>query len=128
MDKEAEFLKEAIKIAEENVSVGGGPFGAVIVKDGKIMGKSVNRVTANNDPTFHAEVMAIRDAAKNIKDFSLKGASIYINAEPCPMFLAAIYWSRLDSVFYGSSKEGAAEIGFDDSYFYKQSSFLGIIM
>ena len=120
MDKDAEFLKEAIKIAENNVSVDGGPFGAVIVKDGKIIGKGVNRVTANNDPTAHAEVMAIRDATKNIKDFSLKGASIYINAEPCPMCLSAIYWSRLDSVFYGASKEKAAEIGFDDSYIYKQ--------
>ena len=120
MDKDKQFLQEAIKIAEKNVSEGGGPFGAVVVKDGEIIGRGANRVTSSNDPTAHAEVMAIRDAAKNINDFNLQGATIYINAEPCPMCLSAIYWSRLERVVYGSPKEKAAEVGFDDSYIYKQ--------
>ncbi len=120
MNNDTEFLQEAIRIAEENVFAGGGPFGAIIVKDGNIIGRGVNRVTANNDPTAHAEIQAIRDATNNTATFTLTGAIIYSNAEPCPMCLAAIYWSRLDGVVYGASRDDAAKAGFDDLHIHKQ--------
>lgn len=118
MDKE--FMREAIKIATDNVENGGGPFGAVIVKDGKIVGRGVNRVTASNDPTAHAEVSAIRDACKNLNTFDLKGCKIYTSCEPCPMCLGAIYWARLGHIYYGNTQKDAQDIDFDDSFIYRQ--------
>lgn len=114
------FMQMAIDMATENVDNEGGPFGAVIVKDGKVIGKGVNRVTASSDPTAHAEVSAIRDACAKLGTFDLKGAVIYTSCEPCPMCLGAIYWARLDKIFYGGTKQDAAEIGFDDSLIYTQ--------
>jgi tRNA(Arg) A34 adenosine deaminase TadA len=117
---EEKYMREAIKMASENVKNGGGPFGAVIVKDGLILGRGVNRVTANNDPTAHAEVMAIRDATANAGTHDLEGAIIYTSCEPCPMCLGAIYWAHISHIFYGNNQLDAARIGFDDSDIYKQ--------
>ena len=114
------YVETAIKMAKENIEQGGGPFAAVIVKDGKIVGRGVNRVTANNDPTAHAEVQAIRDACRNLNTFILEGCTIYSSCEPCPMCLGAIYWAHLDALCYGAGREDAAEAGFDDSFIYKE--------
>jgi len=112
-------MDEAIRLAKENVTSGlGGPFGAVIVKDGKIIGRGVNRVTTNNDPTAHAEVIAIRDACKNIQSFQLENCEVYTTCEPCPMCLGAIYWARPEKVYYASTQFDAAAINFDDSFIY----------
>lgn len=114
-------MQEAIRLALSNVgSTHGGPFGAVIVKDGKIIGSGANQVTKNNDPTAHAEVVAIRDACKNLGTFQLEGCDIYASCEPCPMCLGAIYWARPSRVFFAASREDAAAAGFDDSYIYDQ--------
>ncbi len=121
MDRYA-YMREAIRMATANVGEGGGPFGAVIVKDGKVIGRGVNRVTAECDPTAHAEVSAIRDAAKNEGSFDLSGAEIYTSCEPCPMCLGAIYWAHISKIFYGNTKSDAAKINFDDSFIYKQMS------
>lgn len=114
------FMKEAINLSIENVKNDGGPFGAVIVKDGKIVARGVNRVTQNNDPTAHAEVQAIRAATQELKTFDLSGCIIYTSCEPCPMCLGAIYWARLDKVYYGNTKTDAKNIGFDDSFIYDE--------
>lgn len=114
------FMVKAAVISLKNIDNAGGPFGAVIVKDGKIIAKGANRVTANNDPTAHAEIVAIREAAKVLNNFDLSGCSLYTSCEPCPMCLAAIYWARIDRIFYGNSKEDAKNIGFDDSFIYEQ--------
>jgi tRNA(Arg) A34 adenosine deaminase TadA len=98
----------------------GGPFGAVIVKDGKIVGTGNNQVTSSNDPTAHAEVTAIRDACKNLNSFQLDGCIMYTSCEPCPMCLGAIYWARPDKVFYANTREDAANIGFDDDFIYTE--------
>ncbi len=119
MEKE-EYMREAIRMATKNVAEGGGPFGAIIVKDGKVIGRGVNRVTAENDPTAHAEVRAIRDAAKGLSTFDLSGSEIYTSCEPCPMCLGAIYWAHISKIFYGNTKADAAAIDFDDSFIYKQ--------
>lgn len=116
------YMREAIQMATANVGNGGGPFGAIIVKDGKVIGRGVNRVTAENDPTAHAEVSAIRDAARHEGNFDLTGATIYTSCEPCPMCLGAIYWAHIAKIFYGNTKTDAAEINFDDSFIYKQLS------
>ncbi|MFT3737262.1 MAG: nucleoside deaminase [Breznakibacter sp.] len=113
-------MLEAIRLSEEGVLHGGGPFGAVVVKDGKIVGKGYNQVTLANDPTAHAEVTAIRDAAKTLGTFDLSGCTIYTSCEPCPMCLGAIYWARLGKVFYGNNKIDAARIGFDDKFIYEE--------
>ncbi|MCK5520874.1 MAG: nucleoside deaminase [Candidatus Marinimicrobia bacterium] len=113
-------MKIAIDTAFDNIKNDGGPFGAVIVKDGKIVGRGGNRVTASNDPTAHAEITAIRDAGKNLHTFDLKGCVIYSSCEPCPMCLAAIYWARIDAVHYGSQRQDAAKAGFDDDFIYKE--------
>ncbi|MGO8759523.1 MAG: nucleoside deaminase [Terracidiphilus sp.] len=114
-----EFLRRAIALATENVvEARGGPFGAVIVRDGKIVGEGVNSVTAANDPTAHAEVNAIRAAAKALGTFTLAGCELYTSCEPCPMCLAAAYWSRLDAIYYGASAADAAQAGFDDAFLY----------
>lgn len=119
-DETTSFLLQAIRMAEDNVRNGGGPFGALVVKGGKIVGKGVNRVTRNNDPTAHAEVVAIRDACQNLGTFQLTDCDIYTSCEPCPMCLGAIYWSRPAKVFFAASKEDAAEAGFDDAFIYKE--------
>jgi tRNA(Arg) A34 adenosine deaminase TadA len=113
-------MSEAIAIAQENIKNGGGPFGAVIVKNGKIIGRGCNRVTANNDPTAHAEIMAIRDACQQQNTFSLENCEIYSSCEPCPMCLSAIYWARLSKIYYGTNKKDAAQIGFDDEFIYQE--------
>ena len=115
------FMKEAISLAEKGMTkTGGGPFGAIIVKDGKIIGQGNNNVTPLNDPTAHAEITAIRDACKSLQTFSLNGCEIYTSCEPCPMCLGAIYWARLDKVYYAADQKDAAKIGFDDENFYEE--------
>lgn len=108
------FLRQAIAMAEDSVRNGGGPFAALVVRDGEVIGRGSNRVTLDNDPTAHAEIQAIRDACKTIQDFSLSGCRLYVNCEPCPMCMAAAYWARLDGVIYAASAEDAARAGFDD--------------
>lgn len=116
-----EFMLRAIELSRKNMQSGaGGPFGAVIVKDGKIIGEGWNKVTSTNDPTAHAEVTAIRDACANVKNFSLEGAEIYTSCEPCPMCLSAIYWSRLSKIYYGNTRKDAANIEFDDDFLYEE--------
>lgn len=116
-----EFMKEAIRIAVANVENGtGGPFGAVVVRDGKIIATSGNTVVPDNDPTAHAEVNAIRKACKQLDSFQLKDCEIYSSCEPCPMCLGAIYWARPARVYYACTKEDAAAGGFDDSFIYKE--------
>ena len=115
------FMAEAIKLSVDNVSSGvGGPFGAVVVKDGKIIARGSNQVTSSKDPTAHAEVVAIRNACKALDSFQLDGCDIYTSCEPCPMCLGAIYWARPDKVYYGNSKEDAAAIQFDDQFIYEE--------
>ena len=119
--KQEEFMKRAIELSRQHMNNGaGGPFGAVIVKDGKIIGEGWNRVTSTNDPTAHAEVSAIRDACKNINSFELHGAEIYTSCEPCPMCLAAIYWARIVKIYYGNTRKDAAAIQFDDDFLYQE--------
>lgn len=115
-----DFMREAVHLSAENVKNGGGPFGAVIVKDGEIIATGVNRVTANNDPTAHAEVSAIRAAGQKLGTFDLSGCDIYTSCEPCPMCLGAIYWAHLDRMYYACNKDDAADAGFDDSFIYKE--------
>ena len=113
------YMKIAKELANENLKTNaGGPFGACIVKDGKIIGKGSNHVLANNDPTAHAEVMAIRDACKNINSYDLSGCELYTTCYPCPMCLSAIIWSNIKKVYYGNTKEDAADIGFRDDFIY----------
>ena len=118
------FLREAIRLAEDNVRNGGGPFGAIVVKNGEIIGRGANRVTDNNDPTAHAEVMAIRDACRHLGHFQLEGCELYTSCEPCPMCLGAIYWARPDKVYYAATKEDAARAGFDDAFIYRELAML----
>ncbi len=118
--KKEDFMRKAIELSIENVKNGGGPFGAVIVKDGEIVATGVNRVTANHDPTAHAEVSAIRAACQKLGTFDLSGCEIYTSCEPCPMCLGAIYWAHLDKIYYGNNKTDAAHIGFDDSFIYDE--------
>ena len=114
-------MRKAIALAVDNVVSGaGGPFGAVVVRDGVIIAEGVNRVTATNDPTAHAEVVAIRAACEALGDFQLTGCVVYTSCEPCPMCLAALYWSRCDAIFYGCSAADAAAAGFDDSFLYEE--------
>lgn len=115
-----QFMRQAIQLAIDNIKNGGGPFGAVIVKDGKVIATGVNRVTANNDPTAHAEITAIRQACEKLGTFSLKGCDIYSSCEPCPMCLGAIYWAHLDHLYYGANKHDAAAAGFDDQFIYEE--------
>lgn len=120
-DSIAEFMQEAIRLSFLNVEEGkGGPFGAVVVKDGKIIAKAANCVTALNDPTAHAEIVAIREACKVLGTYELTGCEIFASCEPCPMCLAAIYWARPDKLYYGNSKEDAAAIQFDDKFIYEE--------
>ena len=112
------FMQRAIELSIENVNKGGGPFGSVIVKDNKIIAEGSNKVTSSNDPTAHGEVVAIREACKKLKTFDLSGCEIYTSCEPCPMCLSAIYWSRLDKIYYANTREDAKKIDFDDSFIY----------
>jgi guanine deaminase len=116
----ASFLTEAIRLAEENVRNGGGPFGCVIVKDGRVIARGVNRVTATNDPTAHAEIVAIREACHALGAFQLDGCEIYASCEPCPMCLGAIYWARPALVVFAASRSEAASAGFDDARIYSE--------
>jgi guanine deaminase len=123
MRSENDFMLLAIRLATENVRSGeGGPFGAVVVRNGEIVATGVNRVTSDNDPTAHAEVNAIRAACKALGSFQLPGCVLYASSEPCPMCLGAIYWVRLDSVYFGNTCHDAAEIGFDDHFIYEELS------
>lgn len=118
--EDREFMQMAIDASVENVKNGGGPFGAVIVKDGEVISVGVNRVTANNDPTAHAEVSAIREACRKLETFHLRGCTIYTSCEPCPMCLSAIYWAGIKCIWYGNTHEDAAHIGFDDQFIYEE--------
>lgn len=121
MEEREKYMLEAVRLAQNGMDSGeGGPFGAIIVKNGKIVGRGNNKVTSTNDPTAHAEMVAIRDACKNLNSFQLDDCEIYTSCEPCPMCLAAIYWSRPKAVYYACTKEDAAMIGFDDNYIYHQ--------
>jgi guanine deaminase len=121
MQGNAEFMQQAIDLATTNVTSGrGGPFGAVVVKDGKVIATGVNEVTAMNDPTAHAEVMAIRNACQMLGTFQLDGCDVYTSCEPCPMCLAALYWSRCRAIYYGNDAADAAKVGFDDSFLYEE--------
>jgi guanine deaminase len=116
-----DFLRRAIVLAIQNVDVGGGgPFAAVIVRDGHIVGEGVNTVTTTNDPTAHGEVNAIRAACKALGTFTLAGCELYTSCEPCPMCLAASYWARIDAIYYGASAADAARAGFDDAFLYEE--------
>lgn len=121
MTKE-ELMRKAIELSVENVANGGGPFGAVIARNGQIVATGVNRVTADHDPTAHAEVNAIREACEKLNTFDLGGCEIYSSCEPCPMCLAAIYWAHIDRLYFGNTKTDAARIGFDDSLIYDEIS------
>lgn len=115
------FLQDAIRLSIEKMELGeGGPFGAVIVQAGEVVGRGWNRVTSTNDPTAHAEILAIRDACCRLKRFSLAGCEIYASCEPCPMCLAAIYWARIERIYHAATREDAAEAGFDDCRFYRE--------
>lgn len=117
------FMEMAIKVAHQNVLANhGGPFGAIVVKNGKVIGIGRNEVTASNDPTAHAEVQAIRSACQYLSDFQLIDCDIYTSCEPCPMCIGAIYWARPKTVYYACTKEEAAKIGFDDQFIYEQLS------
>jgi guanine deaminase len=121
MSMPEQFMRQAIALATENVrSRAGGPFGAVIVKDGKIVGEGVNTVTATNDATAHAEINAIRNACHNLKTFDLGGCELYTSCEPCPMCWTASYWAHIRQVYYGNSAEDAERVNFADAFLYKQ--------
>ena len=115
-----EFMNRAIKLSIESVNSKGGPFGCVIVKDNKIIAEGSNRVTSTNDPTAHGEIVAIRAACIKLNNFSLKGCELYSNCEPCPMCLSAIYWARIDKIYYANTREDAQKIDFDDSFIYSE--------
>jgi guanine deaminase len=119
------FLQQAVQLAADNVDSGhGGPYGAVIVKDNRIIAASANKVASTIDPTAHAEVMAIRAACKHLNDFQLTGCTLYTSCEPCPMCLGAIYWARLDTVYYACNRYDAAAANFDDSFIYDEINLL----
>jgi len=116
----SEFMKRAIQLSIDSVKNGGGPFGAVIVKNDKIIAEGSNKVTSTNDPTAHGEIVAIREACKKINNFNLSGFEIYSTTEPCPLCLSAIYWARINKIYYANSREDARKIDFDDSLIYSE--------
>ncbi|MGB5525756.1 MAG: nucleoside deaminase [Gemmatimonadota bacterium] len=116
----ADFLREAIDVASDNVASGGGPFGAIVVRDGEVVARGANRVTSSNDPTAHAEVEAIREACRVLGTFQLEGCEIFSSSEPCPMCLGAVYWARPTAVFYANGREVALAAGFDDDHIYEE--------
>ena len=115
-------MKKAIDLSVESVNNGGGPFGCIIVKDNKIISEGSNKVTSTNDPTAHGEIVAIRAACKKLDNFNLKGCELYSTCEPCPMCLSAIYWARIDKIYYANTREDAKKIDFDDSLIYSEFS------
>jgi len=118
MEDKKKFMAKAIELSVNSANTIGGPFGSVIVKDNKIIAEGSNKVTFSNDPTAHGEVVAIREACKKLNTFDLSGCEIYTSCEPCPMCLSAIYWSRLDKIYYANTREDAKDIDFDDSFIY----------
>jgi tRNA(Arg) A34 adenosine deaminase TadA len=121
MEEKENFMREAIRLSIDSMRAGnGGPFGAVVVKDGKIIARGFNKVTSSNDPTAHAEVVAIREACTVLNSFQLAGCEIYTSCEPCPMCLGAIYWARPDKMYFANTKSDAAAIGFDDQFIYEE--------
>ncbi len=120
-EQNEKFMRRAIALAQEGIDRNvGGPFGAVVVKDGEIVGEGCNRVTSTNDPTAHAEIVAIRNACEKLGSFQLDGCVLYTSCEPCPMCLGAIYWARPVRIFYAATHEDAANIGFDDQFIYEE--------
>ena len=120
MEDKKKFMAKAIELSIKSANTIGGPFGSVIVKDNKIIAEGSNKVTFSNDPTAHGEIVAIREACKNLNTFDLSGCEIYTSCEPCPMCLSAIYWSRLDKIYYANTREDAKNIDFDDSFIYTE--------
>ena len=121
IEPDRKFMRRAIELAQKGVdSNDGGPFGSVVVKDGQIIGEGWNQVTSANDPTAHAEIVAIRDACRNLGSFQLDGCIVYTSCEPCPMCLGAIYWARPAGIFYAGTREDAAAVGFDDGMIYEE--------
>ena len=116
------FMQRAIELSLESINSGGGPFGSVIVKNEKIISEGMNRVTVNNDPTAHGEIVAIRNACKKLNNFNLSDCSLYSSCEPCPMCMSAIYWSRIGKVYYANTRDDAKKIEFDDSFIYSEIS------
>ncbi len=120
-EQDKEFMRRAIELAQNGIDNGaGGPFGAVVVKDGKIVGEGCNQVTSTNDPTAHAEIVAIRNACQNLANFQLTDCTVYTSCEPCPMCLGAIYWARPAQIFFACTHEDAAQVGFDDQFIYEE--------
>ena len=121
--EESVFLQEAISLSQEKMQANqGGPFGAIVVKNGEIIGRGWNQVTSSHDPTAHAEIMAIREACEAVGTFHLVGCDIYTSCEPCPMCLGAIYWAKIKTVYYANNRHDAAKIGFSDEFFYREMS------
>ena len=118
--KNNNFMRRAIELSIQNIKDNGGPFGCVIVKKNKIIAEGINRVTSNNDPTAHAEIIAIRNACEKLNTFNLEECELYTSCEPCPMCLSAIYWSHINKIYYGNSRLDAAKIGFDDDFIYNE--------
>ena len=116
------FMQRAIELSIESINSGGGPFGSVIVKDEKIISEGMNRVTVDNDPTSHGEIVGIRNACKKLNTFNLSNCSLYSSCEPCPMCMSAIYWSRIGKVYYANTRDDAKKINFDDSLIYSEIS------
>jgi len=114
------FMLKAIELSVSSANNAGGPFGCIIVKDNKIIAEGSNKVTSSNDPTAHAEIIAIRDACQKLNTFNLSGSDLYSSCEPCPMCLSAIYWSHVDNIFYANTREDAKKINFDDSFIYSE--------
>jgi len=119
-EQDKQYMREAIRLADESVERGGGPFGAIIVKDGEVIAGSSNSVTIDNDPTAHAEINTIRQACRKLGTFDLSGATIYTSCEPCPMCLGAIYWAHISRIFYGNNRRDARDIDFADDFIYKE--------
>ncbi len=115
-----DFLKEAINLSKKSIEIGGGPFGAVVVKNGEIIGIGMNKVVTSKDPTAHAEIVAIRDACSFLKSHELNGCELYSSCEPCPMCLGAIYWARIEKLYFSNSRKDAEEIGFSDKFIYDE--------
>ena len=122
MESNSKFILRAIELSIKSIKNQGGPFGSVVVKEGKIIAEGFNKVTSNNDPTAHGEIVAIREACKKLNTFNLKGCDLYSSCEPCPMCLSAIYWSHIDRIFYANTREDAKDIDFDDSLIYTEIS------
>jgi guanine deaminase len=120
MDNHTKYMRMAIELANKNIQKGGGPFGAVIVRQNEVIGTGSNQVTNHNDPTAHAEILAIREASQNLNNYNLSDCILYTTCEPCPMCLGAIYWARIPHVFFGNNRQDAAEIGFDDDFIYRE--------